>query len=197
VQQGAPAYGPPPGQPFAQPGAPGAGFQGGGFRQGGGGGRRFSGEMMRGVSMAGKRNPFLPIGQHVLEVLKTFQSQRKGSFVVEVRIVWTNSSETQVGATQSWIQGCGDLDIALPAIKSFTVSTLGFEKEEQAAASGHDLDQLYTAITDAEQQTTPKYPPNPLKGSFVACSVDPPRPTAQNPNSKFQRHNFSPVPRAA
>jgi hypothetical protein len=151
--------------------------------------------MMRGVNMAGSRNPFLPVGMHVLEVLKSFQSTRKGSFVVELKIVWTNSPETQVGATHSWIQGCGDLDIALPTIKRFTVSALGYEKEEQAAAAGHDLDQLYTAITDADTQTVAKYGPNPLKGSFVNCSVDAARPTAQNPHSKFQRHNFSPVQR--
>lgn len=180
-------FGAPPGNAFAQPGAP-----QGGFRQSG---RRFSGADMAGVKMSGTRNPFLPLGMHVLEILKTNQSQRKGSFVAEVRIVWTNSAETQVGAVHSWIQSCADLDIALPKIKRFTVSALGFDKEEQAAAAGHDLEQIYTAITSDEQQLSPKYPANPLKGAYVNCSVQPPNNRPDGSPGKIPRHDFSPVQR--
>jgi hypothetical protein len=180
-------YGAPPGQPFAQPGAPAGGFS----RSA----RRFSGADMAGVKMSGLRNPFLPLGMYVLEILRTMQSQRKGSFVVEVRVVWTNSTETQVGAIHTWVQSCADLDVALPKIKRFTVSALGFDKEEQAAAAGHDLEQVYTAITDAEQQLTPKYRANPLAGSFVNCSVEPPRNRPDGTPGKIPGHNFSPVQR--
>jgi len=153
------------------------------------------------VRMAGSRFPFLPPGNYVCQIDTTRVSDRKGSYVVELVVMQSDNPNVHPGSKHSWIQGCSDLDIALPSIKRFIIAAVGCNTEEEAAAKGHDLAQL----TDASQSDTVKlvapngqpniYNPNPLKGCVLLVNVQPPQPTANNPNSKFQRHNFNPVQR--
>lgn len=149
---------------------------------------------MANVEMSGNNLPFLPEdADYLVQIDRTSQSRRKGTFVAEFTVVWTNSTATRVGARHKWCQGCADLDIALPAIKKFTVSTLGCDSEEQLVGMNHRLEDLYSAITDDENKVS-SYPANPLKGQIVAVHVDR-HGSAKNPNSPWCRTNFSPAPR--
>lgn len=150
------------------------------------------------IKMSGARFPLLVQGVFYLEIADTHTSDRKGTFVAEFKVIHSSTPAVQVGEMRAWLQGTGDLDIALPSIKSFLVCASGFMSEDEAYQKGCDI----AALTDAAQNNKDRlilpngqpnpYGPNPLKGRIIGVSVDAPG-TRNKPLSKFQRHNWQPV----
>lgn len=129
------------------------------------------GSMITTTDMGGERNPPIPQGNHVIEIVETGRAERKLALWMKCKIVHSDQPEL-VGGTYGKVFMFGQDGGAKPGQvemrerqwNAFIYRTLGFKTPEEAAAAGVHPG----AVLDACAAN-----PAEIAGKFVAVSVVP------------------------
>lgn len=116
---------------------------------------------------------------------------RKGdAFIVEFTVMESNAPSDPVGSSRTWFQKLTDTDIAFPAIKTFLITSMGFDMKRDAATIAAKMP---PAVIDA--LGTEACEKQVLSGKVVRCRTV--LKDKSKSEGKFTRHDFAPYKQEA